>query len=234
MSNNQIKLAIGVPAYGGRVSMEHARMWITLGRALCASAERFTLGMEGFVDVAGIDRARNILLAHAMRIGCDWLFTIDADTWVEAYPDSPVTAGEMILRMISDADRAGYAIVAGGVVRRSTDGLRGVMATRGVMAYKTLDEHGRYNGEMSIERFRTERALSTKTSGLVEVEAVATACIAMNLHKVNEANATFRFTDKLSEDLEFCRQMRAAGHRIALDTRVRTAHLSRAFPIYND
>jgi hypothetical protein len=55
----------------------------------------------------------------------------------------------------------------------------------------------------------------------------------VNLHEIERTKATFRFTDELSEDLEFCRQVREGSGKIFVDTRVRTAHLSRSFPLFN-
>jgi hypothetical protein len=113
-----IRLAIGIPAYGDSLTAHHARMWLELGNIIGASPERFQLVMFGTVDINPIDRARDTLLAQAMIAGADWLFTIDADTWVEA--DGDEDAGFQILRMISDADRKEAAIVCAPVRRRAS------------------------------------------------------------------------------------------------------------------
>ncbi len=55
--NSIIKLGIGLPAYGAKISMWHAQMWLTLGAALAQSSKRFELRMIGYVDACGVDVA---------------------------------------------------------------------------------------------------------------------------------------------------------------------------------
>lgn len=208
-----IKLAIGLPAYGGRVSAEHTRMFLELGHTLATSEARFSLASWNMVDVCGIDIARNMLLGEAHRASADWLLMIDSDTWVIGVGDD--SAGFQLLRMISEADRIGAAIVGPAVHRRATKESREVMAYRnaldgGVMALRTGDI-GDINGE------------------LMEIDALATSCFALNLKRCGQAQ--FKFTETLSEDLDFCRQIKELGGKIMLDGRMTTAHLSRPFPI---
>lgn len=215
----QIKLAIGIPAYGGSVSAEHIKMWTELGFVLANSSERFALVSHGYVDINGIDNARNHLLQVATESRADWLLMIDADTWVEAYGSGPdeMDAGFQILRMLSEADRAGVAIVAAPVARRkmADDGKREVMAYR-------------WNADLNLMPIPDDELLAGPT--LVEVDAAATAVFAIRLSAVGFAK--FEFTKKLSEDLEFCRQIKMAGGKVVVDRRVRSGHKSRPYAIY--
>lgn len=205
--DNKIRLAVGLPSYGGRVSTEHCRMWLEMGHTLACSERRFEFKHFEYVDVCGIERARNALVAKAMVEGASWLLMIDSDTWVEGGADG---AGVALLRMISEAQKAGAALVGAPVVRRRLQHEPGSF-----LVYK--------NGPDG----KPFAAVITKQ--LFEIDAIGAACIAMDLEKIG--NAVFRFTDALSEDLEFCRQIREAGGKIMCDGRVQTAHLSRPFPL---
>lgn len=221
---SQIRLAIGIPAYGGSVSAEHIKMWTELGFVLANSSERFALVSHGYVDINGIDNARNHLLQVATEARADWLLMIDADTWVEAYGSGPdeMDAGFQILRMLSEADRAGAAIVAAPVARRkmADDGKREVMAYRRGRAPRIAGE----------ELCAIDSSELQSGDTLVEVDAVATAVFAVRLSAVGFAK--FEFTKELSEDLEFCRQIKMAGGKVVVDRRVRSGHKSRPYAIY--
>lgn len=214
--SDKIRLAVAVMAYGGQISSYHAAMWMEVGRCLFASHERFELGAFICVDTNPVDRARNFALATAMQTGCTWLLMIDADTWVEAARDQPdQDAGLLLLRMISDADRAGAWIVAAPVQRRIVPGMeRKLMAYRDSLANEPL-------GVGELGRMQ-------------EIEAAATAVMAMRLEPIAEHGLMFKFTDERAEDMEMCRAVRALGGKILLDGRVRTGHLSKSVPLYSN
>lgn len=206
-----IKLAFGVPAYGRKVVADH----IVMAMRLQAEFERgelvdADLVMVGYVDTHGVDRARNRLIAEAMMAGADWLLMVDADTWVVAREGDD--AGVQLGRMINDARKLDAAVIAAPVQLRSGYAL----------AVYEDDGSGRNLAHKQVPR------------EIVAVHAVGAACMAIDLNKVAAARASFRFTDKLGEDLEFCRQMREAGHKIYVDGRVKTAHLSQAVPLYSE
>lgn len=211
----RIPLAIGVPAYGGQVNAHQARMWLALGEALHMFGERFDLKAFIHVDMAGVQRARNALLAYAMQQGCTWLLMIDADTWVEAHnADNPRAAGYALLRMIDDAAQAGIAVVSA-PVRVRDEGVGGERLAAFSMA----------GGALKV---------GEPLRGLQDVDACGAACLGIDLHAVNKADAFFEFRNNLGEDIAFCQQIKKAGYRIALDGRVRTGHLSRPFPLYSE
>ncbi len=82
--------------------------------------------------------------------------------------------------------------------------------------------------------------LNAEPRGLVPIAAAATAIIAIKIGEIGESR--FSFTDELSEDLNFCKQIEdhlGAQQAIPLlrnpircDTRVTTGHLSRQAPLY--
>lgn len=210
--NSALKIAVGIPAYGDTLTAHHARMWLEFGNVLGASHEKFRLGLFETIDVNPIDKARNMLLAHAITTQCDWLLMVDADTWVEGYGDED--AGFQLLRMIADAHRNDATIVCAAVVPRGG-------APEGPSMVWVKDD----NRMVSVYELGNERHL-------VEIHSCATACIAIDVRKAAEYNAHFKFSE-LSEDLDFCKQVREAGGKIFCDPRVRTGHKSRPAALYN-
>lgn len=206
-----IKLGIGLPAYGGKISAEHARMWLEVGHALAASSGRFVLTMlPSIVDVCQVDKARCMLVDAAIEAQCDWLLMLDADTWV--------AEGYQLLVMISEAERQGSHVVVGAVPRRNTDG------TRELMAYQA------WAGEVTSGIAAvTDAGLQIAATDLIPITEAATACMAINLPFVTKhlARPWFRFTETASEDRDFCRRINHAGGVIVVDRRVQTRHLNR-------
>lgn len=228
MTTNVLKISLGVPAYGSMVHAGHIRMWAEIGNTIGASPDRFQLTDLGYVDLNGIDRARNWLLAKAFKLGADWLVMIDADTWIESV--GAEDAGFQLARMVSDADRAGAIIVGAPVARRGAE-------RHEVMVYRG-DPRSSKPGQLepiSVEELGR---------GLKPVDALATAVFAVKITAIGECR--FKFTDELSEDLDFCAQVRnhaaLSSERpfdssrqgpvpILVDTRVNTRHLSRPVAI---
>lgn len=198
----KLKLGIDLPAYGGTVSAEHAKMWLDVGMTLSESSQRFQLNLFGFQDVCGVDRARNQAVTAAVTAGCDWLLMIDADTWVDD--------GRDLLVMISEADRADAAVVVAPVRRRRI---------------------GEGDSELVIYK-KVNTVLHTieieKVNQMFEVDAAGTACMAVRLSSVKELGENpFVFTETESEDLSFCRRIKMQGGTILCDPRVKTYHKAR-------
>lgn len=210
-----LKLFIGVPAYGGFVRSETIKMWLELGRSIAEAGDRFELIGIANLDTQPIDRARNFLVAHAMQANADWLLMIDADTWVESItmPDGIETAGFQLLRMISQADRANVAVVGAPVQRRGGEGLNvtGVPLVGPKISLRVKDP------PMLPE--------------LRSCDSIGAAIMAIRLDKIGEI--TFKWTDTLGEDLNFCKDVREAGGRIYVDGRVKSAHMDRPTPLYS-
>lgn len=219
MPDPVLKLFIGIPAYGGFVRSETTKMWLELGASLADARHRFVLAGFLVIDTQPIDRARNFLVAHAMTAGADWLLMIDADTWVEtvATHDIAVTddAGFQLLRMISEADKAGVTVVGAPVQRRGREGLN--------VAGVDLHELQNAPGVKPLVQMH-DRTLRSCNS-------VGAAIMAIRLDKIGEI--IFQWTDLLSEDLNFCKDVREAGGRVFVDGRVKTAHMDRPTPLFS-
>ncbi len=237
MTTNPLNITLGVPAYGSFVHAGQIRMWAELGNTLGASPERFNLRGIAYADINGVDRARNFLLTMSFHTGTDWLLMIDADTWVEPITvgGTPIDAGFQLLRMISEADRRGAIIVGAPVARRGAPGEHEVMVYR---------RDGKSTKPDKLEPVSVEE-LGT---GQHPVDALATAVFAVKVSAIGECR--FKFTEDLSEDLDFCRQVRQKiegwtpdpldpereirtleerAPAILVDTRVNTRHLSRPY-----
>lgn len=215
---SQIKLGIGLPAYGGKISAEHSRMWLEVGCALADSRERFKLVMPpSIVDVCQVDKARSILVEGAIATGCDWLVMLDADTWCED--------GVQLLQMISSADRQGFQVVVGAVRRRHVEGKRGDKDE--LMIYHRIHTLGADRDERG--KLHALDHLANAHGDLIDIDAAATACMAVSIPFVVKEleRPWFKFTPEESEDLDFCRRITAAGGSIAVDRRVQTRHVNR-------
>lgn len=108
-----IKLGIGLPAYGSKLDVGHAAMWLGLGAALLDARDKITLTWFSEYHINGIDLCRNTIVYDAMAAGCDWVFMIDADTFHHSagsggIADAIGDAGVDIIQMIRDADRGQY------------------------------------------------------------------------------------------------------------------------------
>jgi GT2 family glycosyltransferase len=205
-----LKIAFGIPAYRGRLASQHAAMWLSVGQYMAGLSASFPCSMIT-VDAAPVDRARNALVAHAMATGHEWLLMIDDDTWVEG--DNPGRAlFSMMHGAFRDVSPSPVAIVGAPVLRRGA---------------KSLNVYRQLPDEETLAPVHLDAIESPKQFGnYIEVDAVGTAVMAINFKHINEA--VFKFTDTHSEDLEFCRQIRAGGGLIVVDPSIRTAHLGNA------
>lgn len=235
----QIKLAVGLPHYRGSCSFEHCRMWMEFGAVINESSERFKLVSFALVDECGIDRARNKCMQHAQEADADWLLMIDADTWV--------SDGGDLLQMISDADKIDATIAGAAVPRRNIDGQHTLMVYAAPVAGEliSLTAAGIFNRAAEVEF----EQIGLRT--LAPVDAMATACMAINLRHAEFLDRPFfRFTNTESEDIDFCRRIREmrGGYmivddegkpdvngrrvdwhgRILIDKRIEARHLNRA------
>lgn len=107
-----LRLGIGIPAFGLKLDIGHASMWLGLGAALAASTDKFTLAMFNTYHINGIDLARNTIVYDAIAADCDWVLMLDADTFhaSTATASAIADAGIDLLQMIRDANRGAYAV----------------------------------------------------------------------------------------------------------------------------
>jgi len=226
----RLRLAVGLPAYGDALTAHQARMWMEFGSILGGSIERFELVMFMHIDVNPIDKARNLLVTNAIKHKADWLLMIDDDTWVESNTADD-DAGTMLLRMISDADRRGAAVVCAPVVRRRM--LHGDRDE--YMVYRQREDSIKPDKLESLSYTNEKDCADLNSRHLFAIDACATACIAISLKRFTFLADPFWFDRELqlSEDLLFCHRVRENGGEIYCDPRVRTGHKSRPFGIYS-
>lgn len=228
--DQRLRIAIAVMAYGGQICVQQAQMWLELGATACLNLDRFALTSFIYLDMVPVDRARNAALGMAMQARADWLLMIDADTFVAPAPDA--TPGDQIIRMIENAAYDDFAVVIAPVRKRDEE--------QQIAAYvfenhiTGTDNEGRVYGVRhykSIDLNATER-------GLVPIDAGGAAVMAINLHLLGDASFRYLHGSRdqagLGEDLEFCRQIRAAGGKLVCDTRVITGHMTRPQAIFTE
>jgi hypothetical protein len=107
-----IRLAVGIPAYSSRVSAGHMLQAGQLAWAWAKAGLPAPLFVT--VDTAGVDKARNLLVAKARDAKCDWLLMCDADTY---YP-----IPQAIFQMIHEGDRRQAAVIGAPVKMRKRPG----------------------------------------------------------------------------------------------------------------
>lgn len=222
-SSSIIKLGIGLPAYGAKISMWHAQMWLTLGAALGRSSNRFELRMLGYVDACGVDVARNRLVADALERDCDWLLMVDADTWTDD--------GASLLQMISDAERynahIAVAVVAAAVPRRDPDDTRPTV-------YRRVASLARDVADCTQTAF-AYTPIVVAGDQLMPVDSVGAAMMALNMNFFRGVTPPwFEFKWRpgdvapfRSEDHVLCERARDAGWEVLVDPRVNACHLQR-------
>lgn len=205
-----IKLAVGLPAYRGIIASGQAKMFMEIGAALAKSKEAIQLIMIADIDVCGVDRARNMLVAHAMKQGADWLLMVDSDTWVDA--------GQDLIRMVIEAPQD--AALVGAAVR-----VRGTGALNVFRVDDKTDEMVAITAdEMTTIKLGTSKRYE-------EVDAIGGAVIAINLHRIHNVDFRWRYKENgrsVSEDINFCQNLRAFDEKVYLDTRVHTKHVDKA------
>lgn len=100
-----IKIAVSIPAYGGKIDVGQAGMWASFGHALAANEDTHELVSWGYTDCNPVADARNVAVEAGLRAGADWLLMIDADTYHEGPEDDVPTGGYQLLDMITTGAR---------------------------------------------------------------------------------------------------------------------------------
>jgi hypothetical protein len=238
-----IRLGIGLPAYGSKLDVGHAPMWLGLGAALAATADRFKLAMFSHYHVNGIDLARNTIVYDALQAGVDWVLMIDADTFHatgggadDAIADAIADAGVDLLQMVRDADRGQYADgearlrPIAGIAQANGIGLIGApVRGRGVGDNGICVQGLAGTGPLTIEQV---------TNRVQAVGRIGGACIAVNcgwLRQhwaagpwfVMEHDYTGRPRNARGEDYTVCDGIIARGGAVVCDGRFVPAHVDR-------
>lgn len=240
-----IRLGIGIPAFGLKLDIGHAPMWLGLGAALAASADKFKLEMFNTYHINGIDLARNTIVYDALQAGVDWVLMLDADTFHATTPDGttdqPIAdaiadAGVDLLQMIRDADRGQYA---------NPDGLlldiAGVARTNGVgLVGAPVRGRGLGDAGICVQGLAGSGPLEARqVLGRVQtVGRIGGACIAVNcgwLRRywpqgpwfVMEHDYAGRPKNARGEDYWICDGISARGGAVVCDGRFVPAHVDR-------
>lgn len=188
-----IRLGIGLPAYGSKLDIGHAAMWLGVGAALWQARDKVELTWFSEYHVNGIDLCRNTIVYDAMKAGCDWVFMIDADTFhhtagANGVADAIGDAGVDIVQMVRDADRSEYPhwdgtsyqlrpLTAGGVPVTPENGYSGI-------ALIGAPVRGRGVGDTGVcvqQHDGSPVPLEQLAGKLTDVGRIGGACIAVNL-----------------------------------------------------
>ena len=230
-----VKLAIGIPAYGGHIDMHAAGMYLSLGFAL-ADYDTIEIYPEIlYTNLCPVDHARNVIMQRALTVEADWLLTIDADVFHDEgaggydVRDTGLDGGYALLDMLLAGERGGAAVIGAAVWQRATKPERHRMAyLRQTInpdpknPYRPLSE-----GEI--------RAGLEDHGGVIEVDRLSTSLIAFNVPWVRDhvPKPWFIFPhvensiERLGEDLWFCDSVKKAGGKILCDLRFTPKHLGR-------
>ena len=232
-----MRIAIGLPAYGGKVVSHQGMTWIRLGSQLGLHPKCQVISFMT-VDICGVDRARNYLLQQAREAKADWLLSIDSDVWIDR--------GDLF-QMIEDGEKMEAAVIGPPVMMRGA--VQKPMVYRFVNKIrpcvsdvcKRAEGHSGeciYDQEKAVvadgldqNRQRTVEGhlVDVEHRKVSEVDAIGGSCLAINLHRIGQSQ--FCFTPTISEDLEFCRQVKEIDGKILVDGRIRTCHMDRTSSI---
>jgi len=187
-----IKLGIGIPAYGSKLDVGHAAMWLGLGAALWEARDKVELTWFSEYHINGIDLCRNTILYDALQAGCDWVFMIDADTFHRTTSADGVAsaigdAGVDIVQMIRDADRGKIPVevAEGDYILRSIQ----LAPTDKGIALIGAPVRGRGVGDtgVCVQHHDGSQIPLAKLAGEVQkVWRIGGACIAVNLNWFRE------------------------------------------------
>lgn len=198
-----IRVAIGIPAYTSRVSAGHLLQAAQLSWAWCRNGLPSPYFIT--VDSAGVDKARNILVAKALQAKADWLLMCDADTY---HPIAPA-----IWEMLATGEKRGAAVIGAPVKMRKRDGYN---VSRGDdFALVPPDEFR--NAVIEVDRIGTAfTAINLKWIA----EHWGDAPWFQFIYK--PAGAT---VDVLGEDYAFCGGVKQRGGLILADGRFEPVHV---------
>jgi glycosyltransferase involved in cell wall biosynthesis len=201
-----IRLAVGIPAYGGRIASGHMLQAGQLSWAWCRAGLPAPFFIN--VDSAGVDKARNVLLAKARDAGADWLLMCDADTY---YP-----LPQAIFEMVKEGHKVGAAVIGAPVKLRRLNGYNVQVRANEGDAYKPVE-------------FEAMKGVVTA------VDRIGTAFTAIDLHWMAEhwpESPWFTFQHLegrqpscIGEDYWFCAGVRQRGGIILADGRFEPIHV---------
>lgn len=252
MTAGKVKLAVSLPAYGGKLDVGHAGMWMSFGFTLAASEARFDLVMFGATDVNPVADARNFAVDAALRAGADWLVMLDSDTYYEGEdPEDIPTGGYQLLEMVSTGQRLHEISrgVGGGLAVNKDGGgasrwAAGVAMIGAPVVSRGWDPPRRtlwIDDDRGVPQVAEEAAYAGK---VVEISRLGAACVAVNVAWLRDAwpdppwyyharvggpaATREQLLRSVGEDVAFCDEARRRGGRIYADGRFLPKHVMRA------
>lgn len=196
------KITVALPAYGRKIDVSHAPMWIRFGMEMERRKKDFAFLDAAVMDECNLARVRNALVKHSL-VASDWLLMLDADTTVEN--------AESLVDMVFEGERLGAAAIAAPVRHRAVD------------AWNVQDD--RWDA-ITPEEFR-DRVIAV---GSIGAACMAISVEWLLKHWPSEnPDPWFQFRhlrDNMwkGEDLAFCEGVRRRGGQVLCDGRVRTVH----------
>lgn len=198
-----MKLAIGVPGYGGRVHFGHVLQASQLMWAWASA--KLPPPLVVTVDTCSIDKARNTLVAHARDAKCDWLLMCDADTY---YP-----VPKAIAQMLATGEQRGAAVIGAPVKMRNRPGYN---VGRGAYENGNLAEDEFKGAVVEVDRIGT--AFTAIRLGWLVKNWPMSPWFKFDHLEAYKPSA-------MGEDYWFCKGVRERGGLILADGRFEPAHV---------
>jgi hypothetical protein len=197
-----LKLMTAVPAYTMLVDAEQINMWLSLGVAV-GQSNTVKLIHNYVVSANPVGHARNLILQEAIKVGADYIFSIDSDTMLQD--------GKDIVRMVESAHAMNIQMLGAAVPWRVPVDTKSALMVWG-----------------RDRQFIDPRLFKNK---IHECYHMATAAYVADVNWVKE-NLTYPWyttvIDKdlfVAEDIYFCTRVAENGGKIAVDGRVATSHV---------
>lgn len=188
-----------IPAYGSSI---HPMVWKQAHAETRASIEHGYGLTPVWLDVLGIDKARNLAIETAIESGIEYLFMQDADTWAES----------AVIPDLIKALRETGATIAGAPYR-----LR--RKTRDVAYQPVAPEHIEAPGIYEVEMVGT---------GLIclDIHRLKKQCAEYTGPWCDRTYVDGRHTElALGGDYWLSRVVRTGGGKVVVDTRLTTGHV---------
>jgi len=239
-----IQLGIAIPAFGLKLDIGHAPMWLGLGAALASAPDKFRLAFFNSYHINGIDLARNTILYDALQAGCDWVLMLDADTFHatggDGNSDAIADAGVDLLQMIRDVDRGQYAVDGQLVDLALPPGTQGVGLVGAPVRGRGVGRGGFCVQGLSAEGLPAGELAEAALLGRVQpVARIGGACIAVNCgwlrahwpqapwFEMQHAYGAGRPFNGRGEDYAICDGIYRRGGAVICDGRFVPAHVDR-------
>lgn len=205
--NNLPKIAICVP-YNSKWEPE----WVdTTYAPLRYTTSDWCIKIAVMSKAPSIPVARDILVKHAMELGCDYIFWLDSDVLFES-PSDPNIALRTLYQVINkDPNSKDGKIVSGLYRARKKDGFTYCMWTRAPNNIK---------GYVAIEKW---------TGNWIQVDVTGLGCCLMDLKVFKDVPQPYfqwNMKEDISEDFYFLEKAKSYGYNLHCFTDVKMSHMA--------